>query len=250
MSGQKRLWQLHQLVRNRELSMYRRAILRTNISWERDFGYAGCACSANASQLRHYQALYGEITVTPDHDRLHAAIRRNIAEVNNAILKRRALSALHAVDAAHGLDFFRISAHALYNDLLSHTLKVLDHNSQSATFWYVARAEEARVKAIAKREGISMEEIERLSAPFKDIRDKTHFHIDRDAVMDPAKVWAQAGLTDDELGYVLESVWKLLSGVAREVLGANYEVPEYDGTDVSKIIHAYKAVHPDAPIAI
>jgi hypothetical protein len=183
-------------------------------------------------------------------DRYLSAIRRNLAETNNAILKRRALTGLYSIDSAHGLDFFRIAAHALYNDLVSHALRVFDRNGQSASFWYVVRTDEAIAKRAARRHGVSLDEIERLSEQFKHIRDKTHFHIDRDAVMDPSKVWSTAGLTGDELGYVLESAWKVLAGIWHELRGESFEIPEYDGSDVGKIIRAYSKAHPDAHIVV
>lgn len=183
-------------------------------------------------------------------ERYLSAIRRNLAETSNAILKRRALMGLHATDSAHGLDFFRVAAHALYNDLISHTLKVLDRNPQSASFWYIVQADEAIAKRAARRYGVSLDEIERLSEPFKHIRDKTHFHIDRDAVLKPSEVWVRAGLTGDELGYVLESAWKVLAGIWQELRNESFEIPEYDGSDVGKIIRAYKAAYPDAHIVV
>lgn len=183
-------------------------------------------------------------------DRYVTAVRRNIAETNNAILKRRALIGLHAADSAHGLDFFRLSAHALYNDIISHALKVFERSSQAASFWYIVQTNEALAKRTARGCEVSLEEIDRLSKPFKRLRDKMHFHIDRDAIMDPAKVWAAAGITGDEVGYVLEGAWLILAGIAREVCGESYELPDYDGSDVEKIIRAYKAAHPEVPIVI
>jgi hypothetical protein len=127
---------------------------------------------------------------------------------------------------------------------------VFDHSGQSASFWYVVRTDEAVAKRAAKAGDVSLDEIRRLSEPFKHIRDKTHFHIDRDAVLDPSKIWARAGLTGDELGDVLDATWKVLAGIWRELRGESYDIPEYDGSDVVKIIRAYKAAYPDVPIVV
>jgi len=186
----------------------------------------------------------------PNNDRFVTAVRRNIAELNNAILERRALIGLYAADSAHGLDFFRLAAHALYNDMISHMLKVFERGSQAASFWYVVQTNEALAKRVAKENDVSLEEIRSLSEPFKLLRDKTHFHIDRDAIMEPTKVWAAAGITGEQVGYVLEGAWKILAGIAREVCGESYELPDYDGNDAEEIIRAYKAAHPDVPILI
>lgn len=186
----------------------------------------------------------------PSNDRFVSAVRRNIAEINNAILKRRALIGLHSADSAHGLDFFRLAAHALYNDIISHALKVFERGSQSASFWYIVKTNETLAKQVAKEVDVSLDEIRRLSERLKLLRDKTHFHIDRDAIMDSTKVWAAAGITGDQVGYVLEGAWKILAGIAREVFDESYEIPDYDGSDAEKIIRAYQAAHPDAPIVL
>jgi hypothetical protein len=45
--------------------------------------------------------------------RFDGAVDRNLAEIGNAILKRRALIGLHSAESAHSVDFFRVAAHAL-----------------------------------------------------------------------------------------------------------------------------------------
>lgn len=186
----------------------------------------------------------------PNDERYRSALRRNIAEVNNAILKRNALIGLHAAESAHGLDFFRVASHALNNDIISHVLRVLDHGAQSSSFWYIVRTNEGLAKTIACENDVSLDEIERLSASFKHIRDKTHFHIDRDAVTNPAQVWADADIIGDELGYVLEGAWKVLAGIASQFLNETYELANYDGSDVKDIIYSYKKMYPEVPIVI
>jgi hypothetical protein len=185
-----------------------------------------------------------------DHTRRDKAIRRNLAELNNAIVKRRALIGLHSAKSSHTLDFFTIAADALFNDIVAHAILVLDRSSQSASFWYLHRCEGARIDKFAKVRGISLDELAALAERFNGIRDNTHFHIDRDAVVDPRKVWSDAGITGDELGWALDSTYALLADLAEELLGARPQLPDYDGSDAPKIIRAYKEQHPDAKLVV
>ena len=157
---------------------------------------------------------------------------------------------MHSIDSAHGLDFFRIAAHALYNDIVSHTIKVFEANPGVASFWYIEKTDEAAIKQAAKQVDVSIDEIKKLSQGFKHIRDKTHFHIDKDAVLDPGKVWSAADITGDNLGLLLESAFKLLSYLYKEKTGTNIELPDYDGADAAEIIRCYAHNNPDSNIVI
>jgi len=95
-----------------------------------------------------------------------------------------------------------------------------------------------------------MDRLRALSERFKGIRDQTHFHIDRDAVIDTKVVWDDAGITGNELGWVLDSVFTILSEIHFHRTGERVEVPDYDGTDAANAIRAYKQVFPDAKIAV
>ena len=157
---------------------------------------------------------------------------------------------MHSVDSAHGLDFFRIAAHALYNDIISHTIKVFEANSGVASFWYIEKTDKAAIMRAAKQVDVSIDEIERLSQGFKHIRDKTHFHIDKDAVLDPSKVWAAADMIGDDLGFLLESTFRLLSLLYKEKTGTNIELPDYDGSDAGEMIRCYAKSNPNSNIVI
>lgn len=122
-------------------------------------------------------------------ERYTSALERNIAECSNAILKRRAWLGLHGANSKHGLDFFRIARHALYNDFLAHTMRVLDHHRNATSLWYFVRCDEAVVKDICKETGLNLDQLDAFSRRLQHIRDKTHFHIDKDAVTDTREIW-------------------------------------------------------------
>ena len=188
--------------------------------------------------------------MTIDRSRYEKAVRRNLAELNNAILKRRALIGLQSAKSAHSLDFFTIASDALFNDVVAHAILVLDQNGQSASFWYVYRCDEGLVRKFAKRRDISLDRLSDLSKRFKIIRDETHFHIDRDGVMNPSEVWSRASITGNDLGWALEAAYDVLADIQESVTGTRPSVAEYDGKDAAAIVRAYKAQHPEAKIVV
>lgn len=185
-----------------------------------------------------------------DQSRFRAAVSRNTAEANNAILKRRALIGLHSANSAHSLDFFVIAAQSLFNDIVAHAIRLFDRSSQSASFWYVTRCDPKTYGVSVRARNISTEKLEDLADRFKGIRDQTHFHIDRDAVFEPKRVWSDAGITGDELGWALESAHAILSDIQYALSGQRPSLPDYDGSDAPKIVRAYKSQHPDAHIVV
>ena len=185
-----------------------------------------------------------------DRDTYDAALERCLAELNNAILERRALIALHEVKSAHGLDFFRISAIALFNDLVSHTIKVFEVSKQVAGFWYLERVNEKAFADAAADLNIDVNRIRRFAKRFRTIRNKTHFHIDKMDVLDPRKVWRRAGITGDELGCILEDGYHLLNRVYETRTGKTKSIPDYRGEDIAMIIRAYAKAHPDTAIFV
>ena len=184
------------------------------------------------------------------NDRYDAALRRNLAEANNAILKRRALIGLHSLKSAHGLDFFTVVAHALYNDILSHSMKLFERSGQTASFWYLFKCDQAAAKSAAEVRGVAISDLEAMSEKLKPVRDQTHFHIDKDAVLNPRAIWIDAMITGDQLGHALEGVYAVMSELHFIKRGIRMALPDYDGTDAAKIVLAYKQVNPDVPIAI
>lgn len=187
----------------------------------------------------------------PDID-YNQVIERNLAELSNAILERRALAGLDDANSSHSLDFFRIASHALYNDMISHALKVFDENRKDATsFWFIERVYGQEVDRIATSNFVDIKKIRGVSERLKPIRNKTHFHIDLKWIKNPKEeLWDKAGIKGEEFLYILEKGYCILSDLYEEKTGKLKSVPNYDGSDVPEIIRAYKKGHPEVPIAI
>lgn len=171
-------------------------------------------------------------------------------ELNNCILKRRAFNKLLSLKVAHGLNFFRVAATALQNDLYAGAHRALETHQDAASFWYIKNIAPALVDRAAAKAGISIAEIERLAAKLKPIRDQVHAHVDRSVIDDPDKAWKEADMTGDEFIWLTESAHEVLRQALLELTNEDSQVPSYDGEDIELIIRAYKKEHPDAPISI
>jgi len=183
-------------------------------------------------------------------ERYDAALERNLAETSNAILKRRALIGLHSADSSHGVDFFRVAAHALYNDLISHAARIFDRHPDAASFWYVVHCDEASARAQASTLGVGLDALGVLADKLKGVRDKTLFHIDKKTVENPKLVWSSAEIKGDVLGSGLDGAFRVLAGLHFKRHGVARTLPDYDGSDAPKIIRAYKQVHPEVAIVV
>jgi len=176
-------------------------------------------------------------------DKLSRAIQRNIHEVFNARIEQRAWNGLRKSSYLGGLDFFRIASRALHNDMISHAIKVLDRNKQSATFWYIYDSYKKNAKFSKIMVGRNITKVEQLAGKLKCIRDKTHFHIDKKGVLDPKKIWKDAGVKKDNFVDVLDMIWDILNRIYKIHFNKEFLFDEYTGDDVAKIIDLYMANH-------
>ena len=184
------------------------------------------------------------------HPRLEGSLRRVSLELNNCILKRRAFNRLLLLKADHGLNFFRVSAAALQNDLYAGAHRALEIHQDAASFWYIRNIAPELIDRAAAKAGISIAEIEKLAAKLKPIRDQAHAHVDRSAIDHPDKAWREANLTGNEFIWLTESAHEVLRQALLELTNEDSQVSPYDGEDIELIIRAYKKEHPDAPISI
>ena len=170
--------------------------------------------------------------------RYSKALIRNINEVVAATLEWRAVVAFERAQSKHGWDFFRVAYNSLLNDMLAHIIRVLDRDEKSASFWYLHRCREKAIDDFVKQQKLDWSVIEEMARKLKDLRNKTHFHIDRRAVLDPPKVWREADIRGPQLARCLEVLELILQFLYTRDHDFPFDVPSYDGKDVKPIIDA------------
>jgi len=169
-------------------------------------------------------------------DRFYRALFRNLNEIRTALLQRQALIGIAAAKSKHKLDFFTLSHDALYNDMVAHAIKVLDKNSDSATFWYLYNCDPKTIDTFLKDKKYGLKSLEDMAAKLLHVRNKTHFHIDKKGVFNPKAIWSEAEINGDEFGKVLKNVFYILQYLRKVHLGKELAMPDYDGSDATKII--------------
>jgi hypothetical protein len=168
-----------------------------------------------------------------DTSRYEAAVDRNLAEIQRALLNLELLKAMEAhggisSNEAKGTYF------ALFNDYLSHCIKVLEDRGGAASFWYIYRTNQGPLDKAAKELNIDVAELQGMSEKLKHVRDKTHFHIDRDGVLDPKVIWRDADINGKALADVAVRTWALLNA-AKLLLGHDrLELPKVDAAKVTR----------------
>src|SRR5665647_3904583 len=95
-----------------------------------------------------------------DSEKLKRVLERNLNELSNCILKRRAYNSLLALKSSHNLNFFRVSAHALHNDLYADAHRVFDKHKDVTTFWYVQKVSPEAFSKAALAANVSVTELE------------------------------------------------------------------------------------------
>jgi hypothetical protein len=174
--------------------------------------------------------------------RLLSAIERNFAEISNALLKITAHEQLCCTEITYcGPSFFLIAMDALVNDAFAHAIKVLDKHRDAVSFWYVLKCEDKVVRKAARDAGVDMHQLEELSEKLRMVRVKTHFHIDREAVIDPEAVWKEVNLAGNTLINQLKGLADTLARTKQMLIGGELScVTPYDGSDVPMIVSAYE----------
>ena len=171
-------------------------------------------------------------------ERFYRALFRNLNEIRTAILERKALIGLESTGSKHGLDFFKLSHLALYNDMTSRFVRVLDKDPASATFWYLRRSDQKNIDRFAKEKAYDLDKLNILADKLKKIRDKTLFHIDKKEGLVPRDVWEEADISHREFGEALEHVFEILQYTRKIHSGKELAMPEYDGSDATKLVNA------------
>lgn len=171
-----------------------------------------------------------------DTSRYQAALERNLAELQRAIINRRAMVAMEGVGVSN--NWLKVIYYALFNDYIAHCIKVFERSSGAASFWYVYETNQKPINAFASKNGIDLDIFERLTPKLKHVRDKTHFHIDREGVLDPKAVWRESDLNGKELAKAVDGMWALLNA-ARQAMGQPpMELPPYDDEIMRRLTKA------------
>jgi hypothetical protein len=172
-------------------------------------------------------------------ERLRRALSRNINEVRRAEYNRLALIELENKDAVNStsMTFFGLAYMALKDDMVMHLIRVFERGNV-ASYWYIARCEDAEIAKFAAANELDLSKLDLIADKLKPIRDKTHVHIDRDAVFDPKEVWREAAISGTLLADALDISTDILLHLWQLRVGSPYPLAHYEADDVEGIAEA------------
>jgi hypothetical protein len=180
------------------------------------------------------------------NDFYRKAIKRNLYEVAHALMEVKILNAMgeyNEKEGIYGENFFSISYRAAFNDMIAHTIKVLEDSRDSSTFWSIFQNDQKKIMDLSSCSGESIDLLRTLATKVKLVRDKSHFHIDRKGVMDPEKIWHMADIKGVELEKGLKILFNILNELYEGVHGKGFlfQPEDYSGEDVIKILKFAKS---------
>jgi hypothetical protein len=157
------------------------------------------------------------------------ALNRNLNEVRDAWFEWRTLIAIESVQHPFpDSSFFNIVHKAMFNSAMGHLMKILDRHEETASFWYIYKQKRHKIDVLQGHDE-RIKRLEHLASikRIKHIRNKTHFHIDKKAVVDPKQVWRDADISSKEIYDALLDLICILQPLAKEEYGAHFPM-DYD----------------------
>ena len=174
-------------------------------------------------------------------DEYRLLLNRLLGETSLARSEELAYSKLYACEINSRTSFLALTFYALSNDALSHAIKVLEIGQQCRSYWTVEALKRSEIRAFAYDNRTDLRRIHSLSKKLKKVRNKTHFHIDTESLINPDFIWNDAGIKMDEFSDGLRDIWAILLHLYRLEFGTNYpHVDDYDGSDVERIVELAK----------
>lgn len=173
-----------------------------------------------------------------DNDHLKDTVFRNFNEVGEALYYLNALVGMSEAKKENNILFLRLASDALKNDMMSHLMRVLDKTKRTGSFWCIYKREKESIMAIVKEHQIEFSLLERLADKHhvSHIRNKSHFHIDRNYAYNQQDAWKEADISSREIKNALESLLIILSALLKKITGQEFPGVEYDGADAAAVV--------------
>ena len=177
-----------------------------------------------------------------DEKKYLAALRRNYSEVTFAHHEYFAYTKMwQDSPTIYPNEFLGLCSMALFNDMVAHLIKVLERNSKALTFWNIRRRNKKQIDEILKNSGCDLSFLKHVSEKLRDIRNRTHFHIDRENVSSPKDVWTKAGLKDSDIKKTIVLLLKIFGYLYKKQVSTSEPFLSYDRKDAPEIIRKIKS---------
>lgn len=155
--------------------------------------------------------------------RFKAALQRLTREIDSLRTEQAAIAAYNEARPASNR-FLVIAFIGMLGDRLIRLMRIFENSADVASFWYLHRCAPQRMKSL------DVERLRAFSDKLKTVRNLTFVHLDKKGIFDSAKIWQDAGITDNEIVYSIETVRRVLYDLWVEEFG-RAPIPITDNED-------------------
>lgn len=173
-----------------------------------------------------------------NNNRYKRAISRNLFELGRLFSYRTAINELIRVSPTTNWSFFSYAYLAMYEAVFFHAMKILDEHREAVSFWYIWRCNQGAAEKYLSKCNLTYDEIKNLSGKLKLVRNKTHFHNDRNEIFNPNDVWTKADIVFNFFNKVMDNISEVLRMLYSDQFGEQYHMSIYNGKDIENILQA------------
>lgn len=167
------------------------------------------------------------------------AFNRIFAAVQRVKLNLVAHDKIYEAATSHpSVDFIQLVRRALYNDLISQFINVLDNKEASDrkahSFWWLYTKKKSDIDSFSFEQNVEFTLVDNVSNKLKIIRNGTHHHFSYQYAGNYPQVWKDASLNGDDLINAVNIVWEILSFLNEKQTGDKLEFVDYRGEDAKE----------------
>lgn len=129
-------------------------------------------------------------------------------------------------------EFLAQCYNALFDNCLSHLVKVVVHNSMSYTFQNVIKHDRQKIQSLLLQNKVTMDFYKELQDKLRKLRNKQLVHIDKEYLNDPNKIWSEIQITGDDLKTLITGIYKVIKQLYLNEIDRKPRYTEYDDKSV------------------
>ncbi len=125
---------------------------------------------------------------------------------------------------------------ALFDNCLSHLVKVIVDNNRSFSFQNVIKHDRQKIQVLLQQNKIKMKFYNDIQKKLKKLRNKHLAHIDKEYLDDPNRIWDEIKITGDDLRTLINGVYYVVKQLYLNEISRNPKYVEYDDKSILEFI--------------
>ena len=124
--------------------------------------------------------------------------------------------------------------------MLTRLIRLLEHNEKTSGLWYICELHKQRIDKHFTSNELNLDEIISFAKKLKIIRNKIHFHLDKNAILDPKNYWNNANITWEFLEKCISSLDLIFKDLYKDEYNEEYITYGYEGRELDLIYDVCK----------